>query len=190
MTQKYLLSIRPSMQGLRRGLTVSGILISSLMATALQAQDNSKLLFVTGETWTGNLGGLSGADAKCNVEAMARGYAGQYQALLGSAQGRPQTRSKQYRVAYLSSADDVLQADFDALFISGPDYAIVEDRSTTWTGLNAQGDLSGKDCASWTSDSPVKTGQAGYAEEKGPGEWLSGEAFSCNTRLRLYCIEQ
>ena len=154
------------------------------------APQGSKLLFVTGGTWTGNLGGLSGADAKCNAEAVARVYTGQYQALLGSAQGRPHTRSKQYSLDYLSSADDVLRRGFLELFTSGPDYAIVEDRSTTWTGLNARGDLAGQDCAAWTSASFEQTGQAGYAEQRGPGEWISGEAFSCNTHLRLYCIEQ
>lgn len=188
--ERTLISMCMGSPGLPQLMAAIALLLLSFASSIAFAQQDGKLLFVTGDTWSGDLGGLSGADLKCNAEAKFRGYAGQFQAVLGSAQGRPQTRSNQYSVTYLSSADEVLQTGFDELFMSGPDHAIVVDRSTAWTGLNSKGGLSGEDCAGWTSDLPAQMGQAGYAEERGPGRWISGEAFSCNTHLRLYCIEQ
>lgn len=41
-------------------------------------------VFITNSTWTGNMGGLEGADAKCANEAEDRGYPGSYVAFIGS----------------------------------------------------------------------------------------------------------
>ena len=44
---------------------------------------NIKRFFQTAQIYNGNLGGLSGADAKCQIEAVNRGYDGTWKALLG-----------------------------------------------------------------------------------------------------------
>jgi len=44
---------------------------------------NLHRVFITNGTWTGNLGGLEGADAKCAKEAESRGYPGKYTAFIG-----------------------------------------------------------------------------------------------------------
>ena len=40
-------------------------------------------VFITNGSWTGNLGGLEGADAKCAKEAESKGYPGKYVAFIG-----------------------------------------------------------------------------------------------------------
>lgn len=45
--------------------------------------DDIHRVFITNGSWTGNLGGLEGADAKCVKEAESRGYAGNYVAFIG-----------------------------------------------------------------------------------------------------------
>ena len=42
-----------------------------------------KKVFITKESWRGNLGGLEGADEKCQAEAEERGFEGSFKALLG-----------------------------------------------------------------------------------------------------------
>lgn len=44
----------------------------------------SKKVFATAGTWNGNLGGLAGADAKCQTEATSAGLSGTYRAILSS----------------------------------------------------------------------------------------------------------
>lgn len=43
-------------------------------------------IFITDKTWSGNLGGLDGADQKCQQEAQEKGYEGTWKAFLGSDQ--------------------------------------------------------------------------------------------------------
>ena len=45
---------------------------------------NAHKVFITTGTWTGNLGGLEGADSKCNAEAQKNGYSGKFVAFIGS----------------------------------------------------------------------------------------------------------
>jgi len=45
---------------------------------------NIHRVFITNGNWTGNLGGLVGADEKCAQEAESRGYAGNYIAFIGT----------------------------------------------------------------------------------------------------------
>jgi len=45
---------------------------------------NARKIFITSGVWTGNLGGIDGADGKCNQEAKSMNYAGNYIAFIGS----------------------------------------------------------------------------------------------------------
>ena len=67
MTKPYLLAMCSPVCSLHQGMAVSVILIFSLMVTVPRVQDDSKLLFTTGENWTGNLGGLSGEAFSCDT---------------------------------------------------------------------------------------------------------------------------
>jgi len=152
----------------------------------------NKLIFVTNGLWNGDLGGLAGADAKCNSEAKSRGFNGTYQALLGSSAGRPETRSIHYPIPYLSETGGYLNSDFHDLFSSGPDNSINNDPfKNAWTGLNSNGTLTGQDCNGWTDSSVSATGTKGKVDAINQ-TWLNDtEApYVCNGIFSLYCIEQ
>lgn len=152
----------------------------------------SKLIFVTNGLWSGNLGGLSGADDKCNAEAKIRGFRGKFQALLGSTAGRPLTRSIHYPIPYVSETANYLQSDFHDLFNSGPDNPVNADPyKHAWTGLNSNGTLSGQDCNGWTDSSNSNTGSKGKVDAIG-ATWLNDLElpYACNGIFNLYCIEQ
>lgn len=57
---------------------------------------SNKTVFVTSQTYTGNLGGLAGADAQCNLLAKAAGLEGSYLAWLSDATESPSTRFNAY----------------------------------------------------------------------------------------------
>ncbi len=67
-------------------------------------------IFVTSEAYSGNLGGLEGADARCNARAAAAGLAGVFQAWLCDGFDSPSTRSTKWFVPYVRT-DGVLIAD-------------------------------------------------------------------------------
>jgi cysteine-rich repeat protein len=55
----------------------------------------TRIVFVTSEIYTGNLGGLAGADAKCQSLADAAGLPGNYMAWLSTGASSPSTRFTQ-----------------------------------------------------------------------------------------------
>ena len=79
-------------QTLQMRLTSSGTANTMLTATVTVGSTStnwhvttrlgSLKIFVTNGTWTGNLGGLSTADANCQAAAGAAGYAGTYKAIM------------------------------------------------------------------------------------------------------------
>ena len=60
-----------------------------------------KSVFVTSRTFSGNLGGLDGADNECAALAKKAGISGEYRAWLSDATGSPVKRFKQADVPYL-----------------------------------------------------------------------------------------
>lgn len=148
----------------------------------------ANVMFVTSETYNGNLGGLSGADQKCAASAASAGLSGTFIALLSSPtqnafdrlgdargfvrpDGKPIAGSpvelREGRFAYPPNldADGALQSDW------------------VWTGRTA-------DCAGWTSnsDTPPYGGDAGDATLSGDAAFGYG-SMSCTTSLHLYCSE-
>lgn len=150
----------------------------------------SKLVFVTNGTWNGDLGGLAGADAKCNAEAKSRNFPGTFQALLGSGEGRPEHRSIHYPLPYVTITGESIQSGYHDLFNNGPDTPILPDPPhRVWTGLASKGNLSGDDCNGWTDDGSDKIGTGGRADQ--PKWWLDdGLVSNCSVLLPLYCLEQ
>ena len=66
-----------------------------------KCQWSSRYLFVTSTLYDGDLGGLDGADAKCQSHADAASLPGQYKAWLGAGTAGPSSRFTQSTVAYV-----------------------------------------------------------------------------------------
>ena len=74
--------------------------------------DTDKTVFVTSETYNGNLGGLTGADQKCNTLAAAASLPGSYKAWLSTSNGSPSTRFVQSSVPYKLVDGTVIAEDY------------------------------------------------------------------------------
>ena len=76
-------------------------------------------VFVTSTSYDGNLGGLAGADAKCQDQADAAGLTGTFKAWLSDAKGSPSTRFTRSAGAPYVLVDGTVIADNYAGLTSG-----------------------------------------------------------------------
>lgn len=178
--------------GSRRFCTLT--MTAAKSATAKFTPQTYNTVFVSSATYTGNLGGLAGADMKCNQLASTAGLSGSYVALLsdtthdaidrlGSARGF-------VRVDGAPFADDIA-----GLF--GPTYrvfnaldldengAVVNASSWTETGLDGR-DSGVGDCGGWMTTSSDSSGAGSTVG--GPARWATNGPSSCVSSRHLYCF--
>src|SRR5690606_22090089 len=130
-------------------------------------------VFVTSATYTGNLGGLAGADAKCQELADAANLGGTYRAWL-SVSGTPANSRLTHSTLPYGLVDGTLIAnDWDHLVSNAMDLAApitmtetgetktTDPFSCAWTGSYDGGFAFGQDCNKWTSEAANETGTAG-----------------------------
>jgi hypothetical protein len=173
-----------------------------------------KTVFVTSETFTGNLGGLQGADAKCQAAAFSAGLPGLFLAwlstspgpIVGQPESGPLHRFTRHAVPYVRT-DGIKVADHFGDLVDGTlDQPIdVTEFGTqllfagdlAWSSTIANGAPVGTDgrgtCENWTTDAPLAT--AAFL-----GDFISNNFAwsapglstfeSCAQRNRLYCVEQ
>jgi hypothetical protein len=89
-------------------------------AAAIDAAATQKLVFVTSQAFNGNLGGLTGADAKCQALARAAGLAGTFKAWLGNATVSASSRLTHATVPYKLVNGTVIANDFTDLITGKP----------------------------------------------------------------------
>jgi len=174
--------------------------------------------FVTNGTYSGKLGGISGADALCQGEADATGVGGTWKAWVGiqdDASTAPKNRfSKKY--AYRRMDGEWIAYGWDDL-MSGPRNGINVNVGGTnlgnggkeyWVWTNVSMDTTvpstaggGASCTGWTFDntSGNRCGMVGLMERARNSTWLQAEfkrSSSCNKgysacigKSRLYCFE-
>lgn len=163
-----------------------------------------KTVFVTSMTYTGNLGGLSGADTLCAARASAAGLSGTYLAWLSMGSSSPATRFTQSSGPYGRTDGKEVAADWTALISGSLENAIDVDEfgnavSTStlpyvWTNTKAIGGEtlatdSPSTCANFASASGANTGKVGAASADDTN-WSATGAFVCSVDLHLYCFEQ
>jgi hypothetical protein len=162
----------------------------------------TKKVFVTSQTWDGNLGGLSGADTKCQTAASNAGLSGTYKAWLSSgvlyATSRlnhspyPYVRTDGATIANdwndLTNEDDIqnpIDKDEFGNTVGSPQSA------HSYTYPNGQGvDSPGAPfyCSDWTTSSNSQYTRYGSTTET--YQWSDINWGFCNTFHRLYCFEQ
>ena len=163
--------------------------------------------FVTSTTSvTGNLGGLTGADSRCQSLAQAVGHGSRtWRAYLSverdPANGNQPTHAKDRigsgpwyninRVVVANNGTELHNRTGDAaLFLdergqringqwTGSPAPVEHD---ILTGSNADGTLAaGFTCADWTSDSPTVVAQVGHSDGMGPNQSTAGALSSWNS---------
>jgi hypothetical protein len=159
-----------------------------------------RFAFVSSVLYNGNLGGLNGADAKCQALASAAGLPGAYKAWLSDDTGSPSTRFTQSTVPYVLVNDTVIANNWAGL-TSGSllrEFDVTETGagviSAVWTNTNGNGTLSsgGFDCDNWTNGTfSGPDGRAGDTFSTDVGWTLSFSAgITCGAPESLYCFQQ
>lgn len=151
--------------GARTGLDVVGV--ASRDANA--PDDDSAIIkptrvFVTASTYQGDFGGLTGADAVCQKEAVAASLTGTYLAWLSDSQGSPSKRFAKQTVPYVR-ADGVTIAKNWKSLVSGTlaapinvtaSGAVIPMADNAWTMTTMEGTPSSSCgnscfCLDWTA---------------------------------------
>lgn len=156
-------------------------------------------IYITSSTYTGNLGGTSGADAKCMADANYPGE-GNFQALLSD--GSSRTTATDWvliaGVKYVRESDgEVIGTTNNQSVFSFPlTNSFITSGSTKpyWSGLKA--DWTGEsgvvdNCQNWTSANSIYSGHVGRAEDTASSAIFDSGTFpTCNTSVSLICVEQ
>ncbi len=158
-----------------------------------------RIIFVTGSSSGGNLGGLAGADATCQANADNAGLVGTFQAWLSDGVDSPATRASQLGSVFVDPTGTVIANDWADLTDGTLDAGIDKTASgqaasgLVWSNVTASGATSAGalHCAGWTSGSSGVAGRVGEIGEI-DSDWSNrASGLTCGTSTtRLYCIEQ
>ncbi len=168
--------------------------------------DNSKLVFVTSQSFTGALGGVVGADATCASLASIAGLPGTYQAWLSDYSGNsPATRfTTQSTGPYKLKDGTVVAANWAALtsgVLANPinltELGLPPGGDTrVWTNTHYSGQMDGggitfnTTCGGWTTAGGGTIANYGlYANTNNGWTVYNGQA-ACGAQLHLYCFQQ
>lgn len=156
--------------------------------------------FVTASVYDGNLGGVSGANAKCQNEAETFGHSGKWIALINTTEVKFQSLIPSYALSYThafveSSGPRIL---WDSTFSGKP----LENLPTGGFRTDIVGNLvvdvwlgsfnstSPANCNNWTASDQPDQGLFGNCSRT---DFLKTEypiyKFFCGTHMRLVCIE-
>lgn len=162
---------------------------------------NHANVFVTSTTYNGNLGGLIGADEKCQQAAINAGLPGIYAAWLSDSTGSPSTRFKKLNKPYKLVNGTVIANDWADLTdgtLAAP-IDVSETGSTisfrAMTSTNINGSLIGTNhCNNWTNATTSYTATVG-SNTSTTSTWTNNTSETlanrrCNSVKSLYCVQQ
>ena len=153
-------------------------------------------VFVSGATYTGNLGGLAGADAKCQALADAADLPGTYWAWLSTNGQSPASRFTKWQIPYrtvtnVKIADnwaDLVDGDLDAP-IDTTELGFVIGGGQVWTATRMDGTLLEiGTCDEWSVKS-LNFAAVGISDRV-DALWTHGPPSDCSFAKRLYCFRQ
>lgn len=191
--------------------TVAGDLLTTIIdnLAELQVRGASAYVFVTSERYTGNLGGVAGADDKCQALADQAGLPGVYLAWIAdsSPNSAPAARFTQAPFAYIlppgpgpgtrNGKVDDNWTDLTSGFIERPidvDEGGNEIGGEVWTNVRENGvqfeAILGDNCFNWTFGTSGLTGTVGTTGSFTPSWSLvsAPRRRFCDSRKRLYCF--
>lgn len=161
-------------------------------------------VFVTSKVFTGNLGGLTGADQKCQDAADAAALPGLYKAWLSVAGESPTERFVHSLVPYRQVdgveiakdwndlTDEQLAAALVVSEFNGPAgtgmHSCAPIVITVWTGTRASGSAVDGDyfCGDWIGSGEGISGRGGATDSA----WTQACIAKCEDQAALYCFEQ
>ena len=155
-------------------------------------------VFVTSETYTGNLGGVTGADEKCQALANEAGLDGTYKAWISGSTVSPSQRFIRSSLPFYLVDDRKIANNWKDLTSSSLDKPINIDENgvvindgilRVWTNTHPNGNLytTTKSCSGWTS--LLDYGRYGDAWSSN-SKWSSNDYALCSDPSHLYCFRQ
>jgi hypothetical protein len=190
-----------------------GTIANADIASVQVSCGTKKLVFVTSAVYVSDMGGLAGADAKCNALAAAANLPGAYMAWLAASAGSPSTRFTQSSTPYIR-VDGAVIANNWADLVDGtlanpinltelgtaPQSPLGNcGGADVWTGLNADGTpvppIAGvwtTSCYDWGPVSAYSCVAAGVATATTTGWSATCEPCGgpCGQKAALYCFQQ
>jgi hypothetical protein len=160
-------------------------------------------VFVTSQLFEGNLGGLAGADQKCQALADAATLGGEFRAWLSDANTPITARFQPSQGRYVRVDGVVIANNSSELELSSTlrDAISVDETGAlvpasvtpntspyAWTGQGAEPNGNVSYCADWTSSNVEVSGLIGNFTRTDAWQKL-GVAADCAIDLHLYCFE-
>lgn len=162
--------------------------------------DNSQVLriFVSSNTYQGNLGGISGADSICNGDAKCNNGK-TCKAMLGLSGVRDRSNDWVLQASTTYFREDGsteifttnANAEFDLSATATFTNSISTTTATVYTGIdpsNTDWVFSGG-CSGWTDNTNVNNAATGTSNGTGSGA-LRSDVLACDNSFNLYCVEQ
>lgn len=163
----------------------------------------ARRVFITSTTYTGNLGGLAGADALCQSSASAASLGGNWKAWLSTSSDAAADRLEQFSGPYLNLDGSLVANGWSDLtdgtlvhHIRNTEWgtsppAVYSGYAGAWSNTFADGSADVNDCSEWTSSSSSLYSLMGLSYvDAVPNEWSRWTGVYCDTPLSLYCFEQ
>ncbi len=164
---------------------------------------DGKLIFMSSERYTADLGGLEGADAKCQSLAEAAGQKGEFKAWLSIISTPASKRLTHSDTPYVLSTGTLVANDWADLtkgtlrhkVNQTEDPALAPPNATGscnplifWTGTDERGSQFGSDCEGWTSTDPELRGHMGVISTD--QVWSTFCFGTCDAIAPIMCLEQ
>jgi hypothetical protein len=165
---------------------------------------NQILLVALDQAFAGNLGGVTGADARCQAAAKASSQPGVFRAFLSDSgqHVKDLVGGPNAALPVVNTKGQVMFKSWTAISTGGgwiggvPLYTFsgtaVDDNTGAWsdadiwTGSKKDGTLyTGRSCQDWTSASGSDNGQNGEADQE---ELLRDESNDCDHTLAVVCV--
>lgn len=174
--------------------------------TPLPTPPNSRIVFITAQSYSGNLkgtypDGLTGADAKCQINAQSAGLPGTYKAWLSTSSVDAKNRIPSDKMFILPGSGAIVANDLNDLISGDIDVAINRDQfgniqsgDGVFTGTDEYGmRIPNKNCSNWTSVSSSLFSARGYSSDTNYG-WTKhtfGGTVGCTENMpgNLYCFQ-
>ncbi len=182
-------------------MTFAAALLTALAGPAY-TDPNEKAVFVTSATFDSNLGGLTGADDKCQAEADDPASivpSGTYLAWLSDGTDSPDTRFTKSAHPYMLPDGTKIAENFTDLTDGSILHTINSDPTGQplglqqfWTGTNPDGSTIQHrlTCNGWTGDTLTSSrGMAGSTAKKST-LWTSRSPRRCSYSFKLACFQQ
>ena len=168
-----------------------------------------KRIFVSSVLYMGNLGGLTGADAKCQALADAAGLCGTFKAWLSDATADAAARLSHATGTYVRTDGQIVANGWSGL-VSGTIQNAINRTETNgaapvgtvkcggsavvpvWTGSTAAGaNVMNGSCSNWASNTASPGGIFGNADAKNFAWTAMCQIVAvCQSTAAIYCVEQ